>query len=164
MKKYCFAAVLAVAAMAACTRDIEPEAPAGELMVIKAAIEDGSTRTSLSMNGTQTRADVVWNSGDQIAVIAANGSSYFYNNFTTTDDNTESQEHQQVDIGKLIDELTDGIIWRYLFQQFILMNPAEGKLVACHLHPYRVDGICRQRLDVRHNDTLMLTDGDGVLL
>ena len=77
---------------------------------------------------------------------------------------TESQEHQQVDIGKLIDELTDGIIWRYLFQQFILMNPAEGKLVACHLHPYRVDGICRQRLDVRHNDTLMLTDGDGVLL
>ena len=92
MKKYCFAAVLAVAAMAACTRDIEPEAPAGELMVIKAAIEDGSTRTSLSMNGTQTRADVVWNSGDQIAVIAANGSSYFYNNFTTTDDNTPVAE------------------------------------------------------------------------
>jgi hypothetical protein len=46
-----------------------------------------------------------------------------------------------MDIGEEVDELTDGIVWRDLRQEFILVNPTKGELVASHLHPDGVDGI-----------------------
>lgn len=88
MRKRLFAAVLAVAAMAACTtKEIEPEAPEvqGEFFTVSASFEGSSTRTSLDMNSAQTHADVVWNSGDAITVLANVGSSVYYNTFTTSD-------------------------------------------------------------------------------
>ena len=57
------------------------------------------------------------------------------------DNHTESQKRQQMDIGEEVDELTDGIVWRDLRQEFILVNPTKGELVASHLHPDGVDGI-----------------------
>ena len=72
------------------------------------------------------------------------------------DDHTESQENEQMGIGEEIDELADGVVWRHLGQQFILMYPAKGQLVACHLHPDRVNGIRRHGLNVSHNNTFVL--------
>lgn len=77
------------------------------------------------------------------------------------DNHTESQENQQMDIGEEVDELTDGIVRRDLRQEFVLMNPTKGELVARHLHPDGVDGIGGDGHDVGHDDTLMLTEGDG---
>ena len=86
MRKIYIPIVLAAAALAACTRDVEPELPAGELMVVKASFEDPDTRTSLSVDGAGSRADVMWNSGDQINLLAFTGSSVYYNYFSTSDD------------------------------------------------------------------------------
>lgn len=88
MRKHVLAAALAMAAMASCTtREIVPEAPQpeGELLTVSASFEESATRTSLDMNGAQTHADVVWNSGDAIMVFAGVGSSAYYNVFTTSD-------------------------------------------------------------------------------
>ena len=57
------------------------------------------------------------------------------------DNHTEGQEHQQMDIRKEVDELTDGIVWRDLRQEFVLMNPAKGKLITGHFYPDGVDGV-----------------------
>ena len=69
-----------------------------------------------------------------------------------------------MDIGKQVYELADRIIGRHLRQQFTLMNPSECHLVARHLHPYGVDRISRQRLDIGHHDSLMTVNGDRILL
>ncbi len=88
MKKCLFLAVLAVAAMASCTKELEQAAPKEyQTLVIRAGFEAEDTRTSLEMNSAQTRADVVWNSGDEIRVlVATGGNSYTYAVFTTTAD------------------------------------------------------------------------------
>ena len=69
-----------------------------------------------------------------------------------------------MDIGEEIDKLTDGVVGRHFGQKFILVDPSEGKLIARHLDPYRVDGISRHRLDVGHHDALILMERDGVFL
>ena len=72
------------------------------------------------------------------------------------DNHAESQEHQQMDIGEEVDKLADGIIWRDLRQEFFLMNPTKGELVAGHLHPDGIDGIRRNGHDISHHDMLVL--------
>lgn len=91
MKKYWIIALAAVAAMASCTRELEETAPVteatGSTLVITAGFEDTSSRTSLSMNGDNTHAEVVWNSGDAIRVLASAGEySYYSSSFTTSSD------------------------------------------------------------------------------
>lgn len=74
------------------------------------------------------------------------------------DDHTEGQEHQQMDIGEEVDELTDGVVRGHFRQQLVLMNPAKGELVTSHLHPDRIDSVGRYRHDVGHNDALALKE------
>ena len=75
-------------------------------------------------------------------------------------DDTKGQEHQQMDIREEVDELTDGIVWRDFRQEFVLMNPAKGKLITGHFYPDGVYGVRRNGHDVCHDDTLVLSERD----
>ena len=44
------------------------------------------------------------------------------------------------------------------------MYPAKGQLVTGHFYPDGVDGVRRDGPDVCHNDALVLSERDGVLL
>ena len=80
------------------------------------------------------------------------------------DNHAEGQEYQQMNIGKEVNELTDGIIWRDLRQKFFFVNPAKGELVAGHFHPDGIDSVGRNGHNVCHHDVLVLTERDGILL
>ena len=55
-------------------------------MVIRAGIDNSSTRTSLDFDGSSSSAKVVWNSGDAIRIIAYSGGRYQSSVFTTADE------------------------------------------------------------------------------
>ena len=69
-----------------------------------------------------------------------------------------------MDIGEEIDELTDGIVGRDDSQKVVLVNPAERKLIAGHLHQHRIDGICWLRADIGYHDTVVFLESDGIVV
>ena len=80
--------------------------------------------------------------------------------------NLESEANRNGDtyVREEIYELADRVVWRNPGQQLVLVHPAKGQLVARHLHPNRVNRVCRYSLDIGHDNTLILAECDGVLL
>lgn len=91
MKTRPFILSIAFAILASCTQAVPetpvvPQAPEAPVPIHKEihAVLDGGTRTSVSMNDAGTHADVLWNAGDEITVIATDGNDFNANNFTAT--------------------------------------------------------------------------------
>ena len=64
----------------------------------------------------------------------------------------EGHDDEEVLVGKLVDELRDGVVGRDRGQHLALAHPANGLLVACYLHPYGVDGVGGHSGNVGNND------------
>ena len=80
----------------------------------------------------------------------------------STDKRDEGKEDEQVGIGEEINELTDGVVGRHCREEFRLAGPAEGELIARHLHPDTIDGIRRNRTDVSHYEMIVLSEYERV--
>ena len=79
-----------------------------------------------------------------------------------THQHDDGQEKEQMDIGEEVDELRDGGVGQCAGQQIALMNPANGLLVAGHLHPDGVERVGGHGGDVGHNQAVALADGERI--
>ena len=69
-----------------------------------------------------------------------------------------------MNIGEIIDKLTDRIIGRHFIEQFLFMYPTKRQLVSGDLNPYRINSIRGYGLDISDHDMFMAMQGDGVFL
>ena len=74
----------------------------------------------------------------------------------------DDEEDQQVGIREGGDKLRDRIVGYHLRQQFRLMCPAECHLIACHLHPHRVDTVVGHDADIGHHQMVVTIHGEGI--
>jgi len=132
MKTRLFFLTLAFAILASCTQAVPetpvvPQAPEAPVPCHKEihAVLDGGTRTSLSMNDAGTHADVLWNAGDEIVVMASDGTDLYANYFTaSTGGSTEADFTCDDYISYFADD--HAILACYPSSQFIGIDKEEG--------------------------------------
>ena len=74
----------------------------------------------------------------------------------------DGKHDEQVGVGEEVDEARDGVVGCHGGEHVGLVHPADGLLVAGHLHPYGVDGVGGQRDDVAHHQRVFSVDADSV--
>ena len=74
------------------------------------------------------------------------------------DNSEDGQEEEQMGIGEIVDEERDGTVGADGREHLALVCPADGLLVAGHLHPDAVDAVSGNGSNVGHDDAVALAN------